>query len=138
MPHFNLLNTKNIYILETKLSKAYLSESNLGYYFLLENKFFFRKKASIQRVNQLQMNKLFRNKQALHGITFYLQTEWTYINSGFSIWVRFWVSFMDTRLCEMCKIYEVSLRIQSECGKMRTRKNCVFGHFPRSTSFTKT
>ena len=24
--------------------------------------------------------------------------------------------------------YEVSLRIQSECGKIRTRKNSVFGH----------
>ena len=26
----------------------------------------------------------------------------------------------------------VSLRIQSECGKIRTRKNFVFGHFSRS------
>ena len=25
--------------------------------------------------------------------------------------------------------YLVSLGIQSECGKIRTRKNCVFGHF---------
>ena len=28
--------------------------------------------------------------------------------------------------------YGVSLRIQSECGKIRTRKNYVFGHFSRS------
>ena len=28
--------------------------------------------------------------------------------------------------------YEVSLRIQSECGKIRTRNNSVFGHFLRS------
>ena len=28
--------------------------------------------------------------------------------------------------------YSVSLRIQSECGKMRTRKKSVFGHFSRS------
>ena len=28
--------------------------------------------------------------------------------------------------------YFVSLRIQSECGKIRTRKNYVFGHFSRS------
>ena len=28
--------------------------------------------------------------------------------------------------------YSVSLRIQSECGKIRTRKNFVFGHFSRS------
>ena len=29
----------------------------------------------------------------------------------------------------------VSLRIQSECGKIRTRKNSVFGHFSRSEVF---
>ena len=28
--------------------------------------------------------------------------------------------------------YFVSLRIQSECGKIRTRKNSVFGHFSPS------
>ena len=28
--------------------------------------------------------------------------------------------------------YGVSLRIQSECGKIRTRKNSVFGHFSHS------
>ena len=28
----------------------------------------------------------------------------------------------------------LSLRIQSECGKIRTRKNSVFGHFSRSDS----
>ena len=28
--------------------------------------------------------------------------------------------------------YWVSLRIQSECAKTQTRKNSVFGHFPRS------
>ena len=32
--------------------------------------------------------------------------------------------------------YEVSLRIQSECGKIRTRKYSVFGHFSRSDSST--
>ena len=30
--------------------------------------------------------------------------------------------------------YEVSFRIQFKCGKIRTRKNCVFGHFSRSDS----
>ena len=30
------------------------------------------------------------------------------------------------------RLYEVSLRIQSECGKMRTRKNSIFGHFSRN------
>ena len=30
--------------------------------------------------------------------------------------------------------YEVSLRIQSECGKIRTRKNSVFGHISHSAS----
>ena len=28
--------------------------------------------------------------------------------------------------------YSVSLRIQSECGKIRTRKNSIFGNFSRS------
>ena len=28
--------------------------------------------------------------------------------------------------------YVVSLRIQSECWKIRTRKNSIFGHFSRS------
>ena len=28
--------------------------------------------------------------------------------------------------------YEVSLRVQSESGKIRTRKNSVFGHFSRN------
>ena len=28
--------------------------------------------------------------------------------------------------------YKVPLRIQSECGKIRTRKNSVYGHFSRS------
>ena len=28
--------------------------------------------------------------------------------------------------------YEVSVRIQSECGKIRTRNSSVFGHFSRS------
>ena len=55
-------------------------------------------------------------------------------------------------LCEMCpnmefflvrifphsdmntERYEESLRIQSECGKIRTRKNSVFGHFSRSVN----
>ena len=30
--------------------------------------------------------------------------------------------------------YSVSLRIQSDCGKIRTRKNPAFGHFSRSVS----
>ena len=30
------------------------------------------------------------------------------------------------------EIYKVNLRIQSECRKIRTRKNPVFGHFPHS------
>ena len=34
--------------------------------------------------------------------------------------------------------YAVSLRIQSECGKIRTRKNSLFGHFWRSDNYLKT
>ena len=33
--------------------------------------------------------------------------------------------------------YFVSLRIQSECGKIRTRNNSVFGHFSRSATHRK-
>ena len=32
--------------------------------------------------------------------------------------------------------YSVSLRIQSECGRIRSRKNSVFGHFSRSEIFS--
>ena len=31
--------------------------------------------------------------------------------------------------------YGVNLRIQSECRKIRTRNNSLFGHFSRSVSF---
>ena len=31
--------------------------------------------------------------------------------------------------------YEISFRIHSECGKIRTRKNSVFGHFSRSAVY---
>ena len=30
------------------------------------------------------------------------------------------------------EIYGVNLRVQSEYGKIRTRKNSIFGHFSRS------
>ena len=33
--------------------------------------------------------------------------------------------------------YGVSLRIQSECGKIWTRKSSVFGHFPRNAEYDK-
>ena len=45
----------------------------------------------------------------------------------------FWSVF--SRILTDPKRYEVSLRIQSECGKIRTRKNSVFGHFSRSVYF---
>ena len=32
--------------------------------------------------------------------------------------------------------YEVSLRIHSDCGKIRTRNNSVFGHFSRSAYYS--
>ena len=31
--------------------------------------------------------------------------------------------------------YEVSLCMQSKCGKMRTRNSCVFGHFSLSVAY---
>ena len=36
---------------------------------------------------------------------------------------------------EFFLVYSVSLRIQSECRKIRTRKNSVFGHFSRSECY---
>ena len=33
--------------------------------------------------------------------------------------------------------YELSLRIRSKCGKIRTRKNSVFGHFSHNGSFNQ-
>ena len=41
-----------------------------------------------------------------------------------------WTSFRSRLTVTTC--YSVSLRIQSECGKIRTRKNSVFEHFSRS------
>ena len=38
---------------------------------------------------------------------------------------------------ERYRVYGVSLRIQSECGKIRTRKNSVFGQFSRSETLSK-
>ena len=35
------------------------------------------------------------------------------------------------------KTERVSLRIQSECGKIRTRKNSVFGHFSGSVTYLR-
>ena len=34
------------------------------------------------------------------------------------------------------EIYFVNLRIQSDCGKITTRRNSVFGHFSHSDSIT--
>ena len=43
----------------------------------------------------------------------------------------FWSVFSHIRTME---IYEVSLRTQSKCGKIRTRNNSVFGHFTQCTN----
>ena len=51
---------------------------------------------------------------------------------------RFIMKLIDT-LCEKglnTEIYEVNLRIQSQYGKIRTRKNPVFGHFSRSIIYS--
>ena len=41
---------------------------------------------------------------------------------------------LNTERYEIPKRFEL-LRIQSECGKIRTRKNFVFGHFSSSVDF---
>ena len=47
------------------------------------------------------------------------------------IWSIFWpVFFLEFGL--NTEIYSVNLRIRSECGEIRTRKNSVFRHFSRS------
>ena len=54
------------------------------------------------------------------------------IYTAWSVQIRsyFWSVFPRIRT-EYGEIY-LSLRIQSECGKMRTRNNSVFGHFSGS------
>ena len=46
------------------------------------------------------------------------------------IWSFFWSVFSAFGL--NADIYSVNCRIQPECGKIRTRKNTVFGHFSQS------
>ena len=64
----------------------------------------------------------------------------------FCIWSPFLPSYSLRRMCKYgvisgpyflvfrlnMEIYSVNLRIQSECRKIQTRKNFVFGHFSRS------
>ena len=46
--------------------------------------------------------------------------------------------FLKNTLREKCPNTELfQVRIQSECGKIRTRNNSVFGHFSRSDMFEK-
>ena len=40
--------------------------------------------------------------------------------------------FMTSKPLNSHGVKSVSLRIQPECGKIRTRKNSVFGHFSRN------
>ena len=66
--------------------------------------------------------------------------------------IAYWINFRIYLLLHIKKDYSmhfcclylylgaslgVSLRIQSECGKMRTRKNSVFGHFTQWLYFIK-
>ena len=56
-------------------------------------------------------------------------------NEYFSKWKN-WVEWWKTHCLKSVQIrnfsWSVFSRIQSECGKSRTRKNSVFGHFSRS------
>ena len=92
----------------------------------------FRKKTGPCIVNELNINRIFKTLSIK--------------NSAESVWSVCWT------LCEKCpnkeffcgpyfpvfglntEIYEVNLHIQSEHGKIRTRKNSVFGHFSHSGS----
>ena len=77
-----------------------------------------------------------------------VQQLWCQIMIFFHLWCHLLSKYMIFKLCsplcEMCpntefpafglntERYFVSVRIQSECGKIRSRKNSVFGHFSRS------
>ena len=47
-------------------------------------------------------------------------------------YIQLEISIIAYELSTAWKVYAVSLRIQSECGKIRTRKNSAFEHFSRS------
>ena len=59
-------------------------------------------------------------------------TEWKVSKYGVIFGPYFPVFGLNT------EIYEVNLRIQSECKKIRTKNNSVFGHFSRSVYRFKT
>ena len=61
----------------------------------------------------------------------YANTVWKVSKYGNFPGPHFPVSRLNT------EIYGVNIRIQSKHGKIRTRKNCVFGHFSRSENFAK-
>ena len=65
----------------------------------------------------------------------------TYQTSNYILWARYvhcvktdqiWSFFWSVFSLIWTEYGEISLRIQSECGKIQTRKNSVFEHFSRS------
>ena len=69
--------------------------------------------------------------------------NWSEHHCGKCVQIRsfFWSVFSRIRAeCgEILRIFPLSLRIQSQCGKIRTIKNSLFGHFSRSapSNFSK-
>ena len=57
----------------------------------------------------------------------YLKRSNLHCVKSVQIWSFFWSVFS-----RIWTEYSVSVRIRSECEKIRTRKNSVFGHFARS------
>ena len=60
---------------------------------------------------------------------FLIHTAWKVSRYGYFSSPYFHVFGLNT---ERYEVYEVSLSIQSECGKIQARKNSVFGHISHS------
>ena len=66
----------------------------------------------------------------------YVMLLWSFLNSIFELVCLFLFLGKYNTAWKESK-YGVSLRIQSKCGKIRTRNNYVFGHFSRSVKLLK-
>ena len=73
------------------------------------------------------------------GTAFCSMLKWKYeMSYKGSSWIDYCVKIVQIRsffwsvFSRILNEYYVSFRIQSECGKIRTRKSSVFGHFSRS------
>ena len=88
----------------------------------------------------VQAKHFARSGTVQHGHVFELCTVWKYTEKNTSwsltVWKVFKYGVFSGQYFPAFGLnterYGVSSPIQSECGKIRTRKNSVFGHFLRS------